>query len=39
MSKVLKCADLMPDCKTVIVGKDADEASPRRRNTHGKSTT
>jgi predicted small metal-binding protein len=25
MSKVLKCADLMPDCKTVIVGKDADE--------------
>jgi predicted small metal-binding protein len=23
--KVLKCADLMPDCKTVIVGKDADE--------------
>jgi predicted small metal-binding protein len=25
MPKVLKCADLMPDCKTVIVGKDADE--------------
>ena len=25
MSKVLRCADLMPDCKTVIVGKDADE--------------
>jgi predicted small metal-binding protein len=25
VAKVLKCADLMPDCKTVIVGKDADE--------------
>jgi predicted small metal-binding protein len=25
MSKVLRCADLMPDCKTVIVGKDAEE--------------
>ena len=25
MAKVLRCADLMPDCKTVIVGKDADE--------------
>jgi predicted small metal-binding protein len=25
MAKVLKCADLMPDCKTVIVGKDEDE--------------
>ena len=25
MTKVLRCADLMPDCKTVIVGKDADE--------------
>ena len=25
MTKVLRCADLMPDCNTVIVGKDADE--------------
>ena len=25
VAKVLKCADLMPDCKTVIVGKDVDE--------------
>ena len=25
MAKVLKCADLMPDCETIIVGKDADE--------------
>jgi predicted small metal-binding protein len=25
MAKVLKCADLMPGCDTVIVGKDADE--------------
>lgn len=25
MSKVLKCADLMPDCDTVIEGKDAEE--------------
>ena len=25
MTKVLRCADLMQDCKTVIVGKDADE--------------
>src|SRR4029453_8143872 len=25
VTKVLRCADLMPDCKTVIVGKDADE--------------
>lgn len=25
MSKVLRCADVMQDCKTVIVGKDSDE--------------
>ena len=25
MPKVLKCADVMGDCNTVIVGKDADE--------------
>lgn len=25
MPKVLKCGDLMPGCKTVITGKDADE--------------
>jgi predicted small metal-binding protein len=25
VSKVLRCADLMPDCDTVIEGKDADE--------------
>ena len=25
MPKVLKCADVMGDCDTVIVGKDADE--------------
>lgn len=25
MAKVLKCADLMPDCNKVIEGKDADE--------------
>jgi predicted small metal-binding protein len=25
MAKVLKCADLMPGCDTVIVGKDTDE--------------
>ena len=25
MPKVLKCADLMPGCDTVIVGKDTDE--------------
>jgi predicted small metal-binding protein len=25
VAKVLKCADLMPGCDTVITGKDADE--------------
>ena len=25
VAKVLRCADLMPDCDTVIEGKDADE--------------
>ena len=25
MAKVLRCADLMPDCDAVIEGKDADE--------------
>lgn len=25
MAKVLRCADLMPECNKVIVGKDADE--------------
>ena len=25
MTKVLRCADLMPDCNKVIEGKDADE--------------
>ena len=25
MAKVLRCADLMPGCDTVIVGKDAEE--------------
>jgi predicted small metal-binding protein len=25
MAKVLNCADLMPGCDTVIVGKDVDE--------------
>jgi predicted small metal-binding protein len=25
VAKVLKCADLMPDCNKVIEGKDADE--------------
>jgi predicted small metal-binding protein len=25
MAKVLRCADLMPDCDEVIVGKDTDE--------------
>ena len=25
MSKVLRCADVMQDCRRVIVGKDSDE--------------
>ncbi len=38
MPKVLKCADVMGDCNTVIVGKDADEVFAKSRSARPQGT-